>query len=109
MSVEASFPASNRTQLRRRHERGRFDKATVYDILDSAMIAHSAYIRDGQPVCTPTGYWRQWGHAVLARGIGESDDQVAVRRAAGVRDCDPTWMRSYWRAAASTTLSTTGP
>src|ERR1700710_1633686 len=54
-----SFPISNRNRLRRRFERGRFDKATVYDILDAAMVAHIAYTIDGQPFCTPTGFWRE--------------------------------------------------
>jgi hypothetical protein len=58
-SRETSFPVSNRNRLRRRHERGRFDHATVYDILDSAMVAHIAYVIDGQPYCTPTGFWRE--------------------------------------------------
>jgi nitroimidazol reductase NimA-like FMN-containing flavoprotein (pyridoxamine 5'-phosphate oxidase superfamily) len=59
MPDTASFPISDRNRLRRRHERGRFDKATVYDILDSAMVAHIAYVIDGQPFCTPTGFWRE--------------------------------------------------
>lgn len=53
------FPITERTRLRRRHERGRFDRATVYDILDCAMVAHIAYVIDGQPFCTPTGFWRE--------------------------------------------------
>lgn len=54
-----SFPISNRNRVRRKPDRGRFDKATVYDILDSAMVAHIAYVIDGQPYCTPTGFWRE--------------------------------------------------
>jgi nitroimidazol reductase NimA-like FMN-containing flavoprotein (pyridoxamine 5'-phosphate oxidase superfamily) len=57
--TDASFPISDRNRLRRRRERGRFDRATVYDILDSAMVAHIAYVIDGQPFCTPTGFWRE--------------------------------------------------
>lgn len=58
-TVATSFPISSRNRVRRVHERGRFDKATVYDILDSAMLAHIAYVIDGQPYCTPTGFWRE--------------------------------------------------
>jgi nitroimidazol reductase NimA-like FMN-containing flavoprotein (pyridoxamine 5'-phosphate oxidase superfamily) len=54
-----SFPISNRNRIRRKPDRGRFDKPTVYDILDSAMVAHIAYVIDGQPYCTPTGFWRE--------------------------------------------------
>jgi uncharacterized protein len=56
---DSSFPVTNRNRVRRRQERGRFDRATVYDILDSAMVAHIAYVIDGQPFCTPTGFWRE--------------------------------------------------
>jgi nitroimidazol reductase NimA-like FMN-containing flavoprotein (pyridoxamine 5'-phosphate oxidase superfamily) len=56
---DTSFPITNRNRVRRRQERGRFDRATVYDILDSAMVAHIAYVIDGQPFCTPTGFWRE--------------------------------------------------
>jgi nitroimidazol reductase NimA-like FMN-containing flavoprotein (pyridoxamine 5'-phosphate oxidase superfamily) len=54
-----SYPITNRNKVRRRPERGRFDRATVYDILDAAMVAHIAYVLDGQPFCTPTGFWRE--------------------------------------------------
>jgi nitroimidazol reductase NimA-like FMN-containing flavoprotein (pyridoxamine 5'-phosphate oxidase superfamily) len=54
-----SYPITNRNRVRRRQERGRFDRATVYDILDSAIVAHIAYVLDGQPYCTPTGFWRE--------------------------------------------------
>ena len=57
--VEDNFPVTDRNRVRRMHERGRFDRATVYDILDSAMVAHIAYVIDGQPFCTPTSFWRE--------------------------------------------------
>lgn len=57
--VVDSFPITPRNRVRRKPDRGRFDKATVYDILDGAMVAHIAYVIDGQPYCTPTGFWRE--------------------------------------------------
>ncbi|MBN8900019.1 MAG: pyridoxamine 5'-phosphate oxidase family protein, partial [Rhodospirillales bacterium] len=54
-----SFPITPRNRVRRKPDRGRFDKATVYDIMDGAMVAHIAYVIDGQPYCTPTGFWRE--------------------------------------------------
>jgi nitroimidazol reductase NimA-like FMN-containing flavoprotein (pyridoxamine 5'-phosphate oxidase superfamily) len=78
-----SFPVSSRNRLRRRHERGRFDKATVYDILDSALVAHIAYVIDGQPYCTPTGFWREddtlyWHGSSASRMIRGQSDGVPV-------------------------------
>ena len=56
--ADDKFPITERNRVRRTPDRGRFDRATVYDILDSAMVAHIAYTIGGQPYCTPTGFWR---------------------------------------------------
>ncbi|MEJ0020396.1 MAG: pyridoxamine 5'-phosphate oxidase family protein [Acetobacteraceae bacterium] len=56
------FPVSERNRLRRLHERGRYDRASIYPILDAAMICHIAYVIDGQPYCTPTAFWREGDH-----------------------------------------------
>ena len=82
-SDAASFPISDRNRVRRRHERGRFDKATVYEILDSAMLAHIAYVIDGQPFCTPTGFWREddslyWHGSSASRMIRSQSAGVPV-------------------------------
>jgi hypothetical protein len=82
-SADTHFPITNRNRIRRRHERGRFDKATVYDILDSAMVAHIAYVINGQPFCTPTGFWREddtlyWHGSSASRMIRNQSDGVAV-------------------------------
>lgn len=77
------FPITERNRLRRRHERGRFDRATVYDILDSAMVAHIAYVIDGQPFCTPTGFWREedrlyWHGSAASRMIRNQAEGLPV-------------------------------
>ncbi|HEY0184517.1 MAG TPA: pyridoxamine 5'-phosphate oxidase family protein [Rhodopila sp.] len=82
-AAATQFPISDRNRVRRRHERGRFDRATIYDILDSAMIAHIAYTIDGQPFCTPTGFWREddrlyWHGSSASRMIRSQSDGVPV-------------------------------
>lgn len=57
--VNDSYAISGRNRVVRRHQRGFHDKPTVHAILDSAMVAHVAYVMDGQPFCTPTGFWRE--------------------------------------------------
>ena len=57
MNVE--YPVTSRNRLRRRHERGHYDRQTVHAILDAAMVCHVAYVIDGQPFCTPTAFWRE--------------------------------------------------
>ncbi len=54
-----SYPVTARNRLKRRHDRGRYDHASVHAILDSGMLAHVAYSIDGQPYCTPTLFWRE--------------------------------------------------
>jgi uncharacterized protein len=54
-----AYPVTSRNKVVRRHERGRYDKATVHAILDGALMAHIAYVMDGQPYCTPTAFWRE--------------------------------------------------
>lgn len=57
-----SYPVTDRNRVKRLHERGRYDRASVHAILDSAMLCHIAYAIDGQPYCTPTAYWREGNH-----------------------------------------------
>jgi hypothetical protein len=78
-----TFPITNRNRVRRKPDRGRFDRATVYDILDSAMVAHIAYTIDGQPYCTPTGFWREddtlyWHGSSASRMIRSQSAGVPV-------------------------------
>lgn len=57
-----AFPITERNRVRRLHERGRYDRASIWPILDAAMICHVAYVIDGQPYCTPTAFWREDDH-----------------------------------------------
>lgn len=53
------FAVTDNTRLRRLHERGHFDRETVYAILDAGMICHVGYVIDGAPYVTPTIFWRE--------------------------------------------------
>lgn len=55
-------PASDRVRVRRMHERGAYDRATVDAILDAMPIAHVGYVIDGAPFVTPTLQWREGDH-----------------------------------------------
>ncbi len=56
------FPVTPRNKVKRLHERGRYDRREVYEILDAALLCHVAYVFDGQPYCTPTAFWREGDH-----------------------------------------------
>ena len=71
-----SFTPTERNRVRRVHERGRYDRETVYAILDSAMMCHIGYVIDGQPYVTPTLFWREgeklYWHGSSASRISET-------------------------------------
>ncbi|MGB7210712.1 MAG: pyridoxamine 5'-phosphate oxidase family protein [Pyrinomonadaceae bacterium] len=47
---------TNRTRLKRLPKRGAFDRATIYPILDEALICHVGFAVEGQPYVIPTGF-----------------------------------------------------
>lgn len=53
-----TFIATKKTTVKRLPERGEYDRATVYQILDEAFICHVGFVVDGQPYVIPTGYAR---------------------------------------------------
>ena len=57
-----SFPKTELNRVKRAPDRGRYDKKTIYEILDAALVCHIAYVIDGRPFCTPTGFWREGDH-----------------------------------------------
>ncbi|RAI01795.1 flavin-nucleotide-binding protein [Acuticoccus sediminis] len=53
------YPVDPVNRVKRRHDRGFYDHATVHRLLDAAALAHVAYVIDGRPFCTPTLFWRE--------------------------------------------------
>ena len=49
-----SAAPSARTRVKRVHERAVYDRATIDEILDAALICHLGFERDGQPYVIPT-------------------------------------------------------
>ena len=43
----SDFVPTQRSKVKRLHERGHYDEATVFSILDAGMLAHVGYIIDG--------------------------------------------------------------
>ena len=54
-----TYPPTARAQVRRIPERGVYDKAEVYKILDEGYVCHVGFAVDGQPWVIPTGYARE--------------------------------------------------
>lgn len=56
---ETDFPRTAVNRVKRVPDRGKYDRKTIYAILDAALVCHIAYVVDGQPYCTPTSFWRE--------------------------------------------------
>jgi nitroimidazol reductase NimA-like FMN-containing flavoprotein (pyridoxamine 5'-phosphate oxidase superfamily) len=82
-AMDDAYPVTSRNRLRRRYERGHYDRETVHAILDAAMICHIAYVIDGQPFCTPTSFWREgerlyWHGSSASRMVRAQEDGLPV-------------------------------
>ena len=53
-----SFDVTDVNRVRRYHQRGHYDHATVFRILDEGLVAHVAFVDDGRPVVIPMAYGR---------------------------------------------------
>ncbi len=64
-------PSTDRVRLRRLHQRGVYDPASIHQILDTMPVCNVGYVSDGQPYVTPTLQWRE-GDQVYWHGSSAS-------------------------------------
>ncbi|WP_163272582.1 pyridoxamine 5'-phosphate oxidase family protein [Chelativorans alearense] len=74
---------TERSRLRRLHQRGTFDRATINAILDAQPMCSVGYVIDGKPYVTPTLQWREGDH-VYWHGSSASR---AIRQSRGQEVC----------------------
>jgi uncharacterized protein len=77
------YPVTTRNKAKRMRERATYDAAAVYELLDSALICHIAYVVDGQSYCTPTVFWRRdnnvyWHGSVGSRMVREQIKHIDI-------------------------------
>lgn len=84
MNLPSRFPVSDRSKVKRLPKRGSQERADVYAILDSNILCHIAYVIDGQPFVTPTGYWRE-GDKLYWHGSSAS--RMLRNQATGIPVC----------------------
>ncbi len=65
------FAKTPRNTVRRLKERGAYERALVYSIVDEALICHVGFVQDGQPLVIPTIHARQ-GDVVYLHGAKAS-------------------------------------
>lgn len=80
---EKTNAPSERTRVRRMHERAAYDRASVAAILDAQPLCSVAYCVDGKPFLVPTMQWREGDHVYWH---GSSASQ-ALRRSQGREVC----------------------
>lgn len=54
----SDFTPTEKTKVRRKPDRGRYDRKLIYSILDEAFVCHVGFIADEQPFVVPTNYVR---------------------------------------------------
>ena len=54
----SQFPSTERTKVKRKPERGTYDRELIYSILDQAFVCSVGFIVDGLPFVVPTNYVR---------------------------------------------------
>ena len=57
-----STAPTDRVRLRRMHERGAHDAASIHAVLDAVPLCTVSYVIDGRPYATPTLQWREGNH-----------------------------------------------
>lgn len=65
------FTPTDKNRVRRMPNRGAYDTATIYPIVDAALICHVGLVQDGEPVVIPTLHARR-GDEILLHGATTS-------------------------------------
>ena len=63
----SQFIPTEKTKVRRKPDRGHYDRETIYKILDEAFVCNVAFVADQQPYVVPTNYVRV-GDRLLLHG-----------------------------------------
>ena len=82
--LDATFTPTARTQVERLPERGVYDRAEIYKILDAGFFCHVGFVVDGQPFVIPTGYGRS-GDKLFIHGSAAS--RMLKSLSGGVKVC----------------------
>ena len=78
--METAYRPTPRTTPTRYRERAHYDRTTVHDILDEALICHLGYLSAGRPVVLPTTHARL-GETLYLHGSTGSGPMLAASAA----------------------------
>ncbi len=71
VSTQDSFDIGSLNRVRQIRERGHYDRATIFGILDRGFVAHVAFVHDHRPVVIPMAYGRD-GDRLFIHGAKKS-------------------------------------
>jgi uncharacterized protein len=80
----AAKPRSERVRLRRKRERGSYERETIEAILDEGLVGHLGIVEDGQPLVIPTLHAR---HGDVVYCHGSTASRTLKTLAAGAPAC----------------------
>lgn len=77
------FSPTERTRVKRLHQRALYDRDSIYRILDAGFVCHVGYTFDDHPYVTTTSYWRHgdriyWHGSSASRMLREVKKEVPV-------------------------------
>ena len=78
--METAYEPTPRTTPTRYRERAHYDRQTVHDILDEALICHVGYLSAGKPVVLPTTHARL-GETLYLHGSSGNGPMLAAKAA----------------------------
>lgn len=84
MSTTEAAPPSGRTRVRRIPNRGHYDRATLYAIVDAAYVCHVAFSDGGGVHCIPTACWREGDYLYIH---GSNGSRMLKLAASGAQVC----------------------
>lgn len=83
-ALPEKFTPTERSRVRLMRQRGSYDRALIYKILDSALVCNIGYVIDGQPYVTPTAFWREHNHLYWH---GSSASRALIAQSSGIPVC----------------------
>ena len=70
--MPTEYEVSKQNKVRQLREKAAYDHETVHGVLDAGLLAHVAFVQDGQPVVVPMLYGRGGSDDIPARSAQSS-------------------------------------
>jgi hypothetical protein len=69
--VTTEYDVSKQNKVKQLREKAAYDQETVHGVIDAGLVAHVAFVQDGQPVVVPMLYGRE-GETLFLHGARKS-------------------------------------